>query len=273
MVGQVPENLDGFGGFSGARVNHSGLILRHSCKLFVLAGANFFQLLESLIVAFEVFVAKGGVIGCKPAGIRVWVLLSDSRKFLNSVFGASGFGGIERLTRIVGIGHCTDARRVGPCGDVERGGRLNSLAVDIKAPAKIAHSDDHDGQDGGGENGGVRKNGLSAVLDSIVDLVLLQFLTRNMFRHKRSPAWIGIIYRSTRGGQAASTRCDLCSDGAANYPCNMRGKRPQLRHAAGVKLEACKPSVFIAGPSTSLRMPTPRSIRKCNSSARNAAKP
>jgi hypothetical protein len=28
------------------------------------------------------------------------------------------------------------------------------------------------------------------MLDRIVDLVLLQFLPRNVFRHSRSPAWL-----------------------------------------------------------------------------------
>jgi hypothetical protein len=46
----------------------------------------------------------------------------------------------------------------------------------------------------------MRENGFGAVLDRIMNLVLLQFLTRNMFRHKRSSAWIGTLNPSINSG-------------------------------------------------------------------------
>ena len=104
VVGQVAENLGGIRGLSGALVNHSRLILRHGYELFVFAGTDLLQLFESLIVALEVFVAKRGVIGGEPAGIRVWIFFSNGGKFVNGIFSARGFRGIEGFAGIVGIG-------------------------------------------------------------------------------------------------------------------------------------------------------------------------
>src|SRR5580692_2753504 len=144
MIGQIAENLDSLGGLSSALVNHSRLILGHGDEFLVFAGTDLLQLLESLIVPFEIFVAKRGVISGKSAGICVRIFFGDGGELLNGVFRAGGFGGIERLARVVGIGYGADAGGVGLVSNVERRGSLHGLAIGVKAPAKIADSNDHD---------------------------------------------------------------------------------------------------------------------------------
>src|SRR5580692_13103134 len=101
MVSQVPEDFGGLRRLSGALVNHARLILRHGCKLFVLARTNLLHLFESLIVALKVLIAKSCVIGGETSGVRVRILLGDCGKLLSGILGARGFRGIERFTRIV----------------------------------------------------------------------------------------------------------------------------------------------------------------------------
>src|SRR5580700_3180181 len=75
VLSQVAEYFGSLGVLSRAFVNHSRLILRHGDKFFVLAGADFLQFLEGLIVPLQVFVAKRCIVGSEPAGIRVWIFL------------------------------------------------------------------------------------------------------------------------------------------------------------------------------------------------------
>src|SRR5579872_7026148 len=207
MLRQVTENFGGIGSLTGAFVNYSRLILRHRNEFLVLARADLFQLLESLIVPLQVLVAKRRIVGGELAGIRAWIFLGNGGKFLNSVLSPRGFCLIEGFAGIVWIGGGADTGGVGFRSHVKRCSRLHGLTIDIKAPAEIADDDHHDSEDSGGENRGMRKNRLRAMLDRVVDLVLLQFLARNMFRHECSPAWVGILNRSTRCGQAALAHC------------------------------------------------------------------
>ena len=43
----------------------------------------------------------------------------------------------------------------------------------------------------------MRKDGLGAMFERFPDLIVLQFLTRNVLGHKRSPAIDGTLYAST----------------------------------------------------------------------------
>jgi hypothetical protein len=54
-----------------------------------------------------------------------------------------------------------------------------------------------------------------------VDLVLLQFLARNMFRHESSPAFIGIPNRSTGRAQLACPSLGVSHGLPQIYPCSM----------------------------------------------------
>jgi hypothetical protein len=82
----------------------------------------------------------------------------------------------------------------------------------------------------------VRKNGFGTVLDGVMDLVLLQFLTRNMFRHKTLLLGLESLIVAQDAGQSLRASRPMLA-GTANYPCNMGRKRGQLRHGASVKLE------------------------------------
>ncbi len=188
-------------------------------------------------MALKVFVAKRRVVSGEPAGIRAWIFLGDGRKFLSSVLRAGLLRGVERLAGIGGIRSRGDARGISLHGHVKRRSCLHRFAVGIKTPARIAKADEHHRQDGRRENCCVRKNGLGAMLDGIVDFVLLQFLARNMFRHKRSPAWFGNLNRSTRRSEPASELRKSCPHKSKIYPCSMNRKRPQLRGGGSVKFE------------------------------------
>src|SRR5260370_3184733 len=76
-------------------------------------------------------------------------------------------------------------------------GRCPGRATDKNPPAAIAEghrqSNSHDDE----RELSVRDDGFGAMLDGVLDFVLLQFFARNMLGHARSPVWSGISNRST----------------------------------------------------------------------------
>src|SRR5579864_3412441 len=84
-------------------------------------------------------------------------------------------------------------RRVLPCsedggfenahGVAELRRSLHRLTLGIRPPAEHAEADHHGGDSDVDKNGLVRKNGLGAMGQRVLDLVCLQFLARNMLWH------------------------------------------------------------------------------------------
>src|SRR5208337_2084670 len=102
-----------------------------------------------------------------------------------------------RTLRTVGVrGLSRERRLASPCnwgvkdphGFVERRLRLVILPPGVKLPPKIAGSAKNNHQQRDGSQASVGEHRLGTMLESLPHLVLLQFLTRNVFRHVRSPA-------------------------------------------------------------------------------------
>src|SRR5882762_5600767 len=215
FIRQSAEDFDGIIGLAGAGINYRHLILRHGRELFVAAAADFFQLLERLIVVLEALEAKRLVVTREFSGLRAGILVGHLGELLHGVLRARGLIGIERLVRTCGIRTSGDAALVSLRGGIQFDGRGVGLALDIEMPAGITERSHQKNNHDNECELPVRDNGFGAVLDGFLDFVLLQFFARNMVGHARSPEWSGTCNRNIRCRAPAGSQRRFAAQAAA----------------------------------------------------------